>query len=64
MDMELDDKPLGCNNCLHFYITHDANFKYGCRALDFKSKRLPILVVKEASEQQCHFFQKKERSSM
>ncbi|OGS92387.1 MAG: hypothetical protein A2Z95_08000 [Gallionellales bacterium GWA2_60_18] len=49
-----------CNNCAHYYITHDVNFRYGCRALDFKSQRQPILVVIEASGQQCHFFQQKE----
>jgi hypothetical protein len=61
MDTEPDDKPASCINCAHYYITHDINFRYGCRALDFKSQRQPILVVMEASGQQCHFFQKKER---
>jgi len=61
MDTEPADKPAGCNDCIHYYITHDANFRYGCRALDFKSQRQPILDVIEASGQQCHYFQKKER---
>jgi len=64
MDTEQGEKPLGCNNCTHFYITHDANFRYGCRALDFKSKRQPILIVIEASGEQCHYFQKKDRGSL
>jgi hypothetical protein len=49
-----------CNNCLHYYITHDAGFRYGCRALDFKSQRQPILDVIAASGQPCHYFNKKE----
>jgi len=60
MDIEPGGKPNVCNSCTHYYITHDASFMYGCRALDFKSQRQPILVVIESSEQQCHFFQKKE----
>jgi len=63
MDIEPADKPAGCNDCTHYYITHDAHFRYGCRALDFKSQRQPILDVIEASGQQCHYFQKKERGS-
>lgn len=59
MDTEPGDKHPGCNNCTHYYITHDAYFRYGCRALGFKSQRQPILDVIEASGQQCHYFQKK-----
>ncbi|MDP2852018.1 MAG: hypothetical protein Q8O23_01295 [Gallionella sp.] len=62
MDTEPGDKPAGCSYCTHYYITHDANFRYGCRALDFKSQRQPAFVVIEASGQQCHFFQAKEPS--
>lgn len=61
MDKESGGKPPDCNSCAHYYITHDANFRYGCRALDFKSKRLPVLVVIEASAQPCHYFLQKER---
>ena len=48
-----------CNDCAHFYITYEAHFRYGCRALDFKSQRLPMLDVLEASGQPCQFFQAK-----
>lgn len=61
MEKEPGGKPMGCSNCTHYYITHDASFRYGCRAMDFKSKRQPILDVIEASGQPCHHFQKKER---
>jgi len=63
MDMETAGKPVVCNNCIYYYITHDANFRYGCRALDFKSQRQPILDVIEASGQQCYYFREKERDS-
>lgn len=50
-----------CNDCIHYYITHDAHFRYGCRALDFKSQRQPVLDVIEASGQMCQYFQRKQR---
>ncbi|MEW5902737.1 MAG: hypothetical protein AB1722_00145 [Pseudomonadota bacterium] len=57
------DGPAGvaphCNSCRHFYITWDARFRYGCRAMDFKSQRLPMLDVLEASGQPCQAFQPK-----
>ena len=61
MDTKSGDKPVACIYCTHYYITHDANFRYGCRALDFKSQRQPSLVVTEASGKQCHYFQEKQR---
>ena len=48
-----------CKRCTHYFITHVANFRYGCRALNFKSRRLPILDVIDASGQPCHYFRKK-----
>ena len=59
MNTKRDDKLKGCYNCAHYYITHDAKFRHGCRALNFKSQKHPIAVVMEASGQQCHFFQEK-----
>jgi hypothetical protein len=53
------NKPPGCNDCSHYFITHDPNFRYGCRAFDFKSQRQPILDVIESSGQECQYFQKK-----
>jgi len=52
-----------CNHCRHYYITHDVRFRYGCRALDFKSRRQPVLDVIEASGQLCHYFQQKNAAS-
>lgn len=54
-----NEKPVRCNQCAHYYITHDTRFPYGCRALGFKSQQQPIRVVMEASAQQCHYFQRK-----
>ncbi|MES2106667.1 MAG: hypothetical protein V4634_21790 [Pseudomonadota bacterium] len=54
-------EPPNCNHCVHFYITYDASFRYGCRAFDFKSARLPMLDVFDASGQECQHYTKKER---
>ncbi|MCL2021889.1 MAG: uracil-DNA glycosylase [Betaproteobacteria bacterium] len=42
-----------CRNCLHFFITHAADFPYGCRAMNFKSRCLPAQEVEEASGFAC-----------
>jgi hypothetical protein len=45
-----------CGHCEHYYITHEANFPYACRALGFKSKRKPHLDVLESSGARCLAF--------
>lgn len=54
--MRTDTAGTRCKGCLHYYITHDAAFRYGCRALDFKSRRQPVLDVIEASGQPCQYY--------
>lgn len=61
MNKPPSDKPPTCTNCRHYFITYDANFRYGCRAFNFKSARQPILDVIDASGQQCQHFQLKEK---
>lgn len=60
-DRKPGGRPPNCNDCAHHFITHDPAFRYGCRALDFKSRRLPMLDVAEASGQPCHYFRKSPR---
>ncbi|MFA5371983.1 MAG: hypothetical protein WC298_08435 [Sideroxydans sp.] len=60
-DKKYGEQSPKCNDCIHYYITYDANFRFGCRALDFKSQRLPMLDVFETSGQPCHFFRSKPR---
>lgn len=50
-----------CRNCIHYYITHDVSFPYGCRAMDFKSRRMPVLDVLEVSGEPCYTFRPKPR---
>lgn len=52
-----------CNQCAHYFITHELPFRYGCRALDFKSRRQPVLDVMAASGQRCFYFQPKSQEN-
>ena len=45
-----------CLRCQHHFITHHASFRYGCRALGFKSRALPCREVVAASGETCHYF--------
>jgi hypothetical protein len=56
MNTPVGNRRRTCTNCIHYYITFDASFRYGCRALNFKSKRQPVLDVIESSGDECQFF--------
>jgi ribosomal protein L32 len=51
-----------CNTCTHYYITHDIHFRYGCRALGFKSQQQPIKSVLDASGKSCLYFVPRQKS--
>lgn len=54
-------RPVRCTACAHYFVTHDTGFPHGCRAMDFKSRRLPMLDVQESSGRPCLYFQGKRR---
>lgn len=56
---ENPDPARRCNRCAHYFITHDVSFRYGCRALNFKSQQPPIREVIAASGQDCLYFEAK-----
>jgi hypothetical protein len=45
-----------CCRCAAFYITHDPTFPYGCRAVGFRSRKLPCIEVLESSGEACLMF--------
>jgi hypothetical protein len=55
----VDNKDIDCKNCRHYYITWDRKFPYGCKAIQFKSARLPSLEVFAASGIACLRFEEK-----
>jgi hypothetical protein len=49
-----------CIRCLYYYITWDRVFPYGCKAMGFKSHKVPSKVVKESSGRECLAFVNKQ----
>ena len=45
-----------CRNCKNYFVTYDPGKPHGCRALGFKSQRLPSQVVYETSGMACQLF--------
>lgn len=45
-----------CLACRHFYITYEPEFPYGCKALNFKSRQYPAIVVLASSGIRCQAF--------
>ncbi|MCS6765772.1 MAG: hypothetical protein MO847_04765 [Candidatus Protistobacter heckmanni] len=56
MDQQ-DDRPPGCMKCAHFYVTYEIKFPYGCKAMGFKSTRMPQEEVIASSNERCHSFE-------
>ena len=48
-----------CYVCSHYYVTWDKRFPCGCRAMEFKSRRLPSDVVYENSGIECQLFKRR-----
>jgi len=48
---------------MNYFITHDPTKPYGCRALGFKSRISPALVVYESSGMHCQLFSAKKRQN-
>ena len=38
-----------CHRCEYYYVTWEERTPHGCRAMGFKSRRLPSLVVRETT---------------
>jgi hypothetical protein len=51
MTMKIDR--IDCRKCIHYYITWDVNFPYGCKLFKLKSKQLPSAIVFESIGNQC-----------
>jgi hypothetical protein len=49
-------KRINCRQCIHYYVTWDKSFPYGCRAMRFKSKMTPSAEVHINSGKPCLLF--------
>jgi hypothetical protein len=63
MERQGDTGGVRCHSCIHFYITHDRSFPYGCRAIGFKSRVIPSREVLSSSGMECQMFSRKEGGS-
>jgi hypothetical protein len=50
---------LNCFKCKHFTVTWDPSFPRACNFYNFKSARIPSIVVYEATGTVCGEFEKK-----
>ncbi len=53
------DNRRNCYKCDFFYVTWDPLHPNGCKALGFKTKSLPSVVVYRSSGRPCEFFKEK-----
>lgn len=56
----MKQNPVNCHRCRHFYVTWDPRFPNGCRALNFKTREIPSMVVLRSSGEPCHFYNPKD----
>lgn len=49
-----------CVRCIHYFITYEPGQPYGCRAMGFKSRQNPALVVYRSSGAHCQMFAQKD----
>jgi len=54
-------KAIDCHKCEHYYVTWENEFPYGCKAMGFKSKRLPCIDVRVSSYRACLLMEKKKK---
>jgi len=47
---------IDCHKCRHYYVTWEKEHPHGCRAIGFKSVRLPSMEVKASSGKECLYF--------
>lgn len=42
-----------CQGCIHFFVTYDPGFPYGCRIMGFKGRRHPYAEVRAVTGGPC-----------
>jgi hypothetical protein len=53
-----------CYRCTHYFVTWQVDFPHGCRAMGFKSRRLPIIDVRRAMQgKSCLAYKPKEKKT-
>jgi hypothetical protein len=51
-----------CYRCIYYFVTWEVNFPHGCRAMGFKSRRLPMIDVRRIMQgNECLAFELKKK---
>lgn len=48
-----------CVRCIHYFVTYEPSRPHGCRAMGFKSRQNPAVVVFRNSGVSCQMFREK-----
>ena len=48
-----------CQKCKYYYVTWIQAQPHGCKAYGFKSRKIPSMVVKQSSGENCKFYESK-----
>ncbi|HCY88098.1 MAG TPA: uracil-DNA glycosylase [Desulfobacteraceae bacterium] len=56
-----EERRINCYKCKFFYVTWEPQHPNGCRAMGFKSKLLPSVVVYRSSGSPCQLFEEKKK---
>ena len=51
-----------CRKCKYYFVTWEPGQPHGCRAMNFKCRRLPSVVVRASSGCDCLQYTPKKRS--
>jgi len=46
-----------CPHCRHHFVTYDANMPHGCHLFGIRTRRMPNMVVRDESGQDCTQFE-------
>lgn len=55
--MSKDVRVPTCRGCIHFFVTFEPAFPYGCRVMGFKCRRYPYYEVVAVTGTPCEAFQ-------
>jgi hypothetical protein len=56
----MEQRIVNCFKCKFFYVTWEKKFPYGCKAIGFKSRKMPCLDVRQISGDHCLYYQEKD----
>ncbi|MCX7711001.1 MAG: uracil-DNA glycosylase [Clostridia bacterium] len=54
---------VNCQKCLHYYITWDPKFPYGCKLFGVKSRQAPSVIVYQSLGKACENYKENEKKA-